>query len=288
LSDRQVAKSDRNSELALRVISALVLIAGALAASVVGGYVFAALCAVGGALVLYEFLDIVRSIAPRLRIFAYAAYFATLLTWYLQDIRVALVVAGACAAIAGIMEFSQRGSVWMSAGLCYALAPAMALVQLRGDGTEPLLALLFLFAAVWGADTLAYFAGRAIGGPKLAPAISPNKTWSGFFGGLFGSVAATMAVIAMFGYNVGWKGILIALLLGLVASIGDLFESWIKRRFGRKDSGAIIPGHGGVLDRIDGLIFAATLAWLTGWTFGGAPFTPGDTGRVLVGAITSP
>jgi phosphatidate cytidylyltransferase len=223
-----------------------------------------------------------------MQVFTYAAYFGTLFAWYLQDARLALTIAGSCAAIALFAEMAMRRSFWASAGLCYAVLPVVALVQLRGSGSEGLLALLFVFAAVWGADTLAYFVGRSVGGPKFAPTISPNKTWSGFAGGLAGAIVATVAVILIFGHKITWNGIMVALLLGFVASMGDLFESWIKRRFGRKDSGAIIPGHGGVLDRIDGLIFAAILAWLLGWTFGGAPFTPGDTGSVLAGLVASP
>jgi phosphatidate cytidylyltransferase len=287
LTNSQAAKPHRSSELALRTISALVLIAVALGASAVGGPIFVFLCTVGGALVLFEFLNIVRSIPTAMQVYLYSAYFGTLFAWYLQDARLALTIAAACAAVALITEWALRRSSWAAAGLCYAVLPVVSLIQLRGSGPEGLLALLFVFAAVWGADTLAFFTGRTIGGPKLAPAISPNKTWSGFIGGLAGAVIATVAVVTIYGYRITWGGVLLALLLGFVASFGDLFESWIKRRFGRKDSGAIIPGHGGVLDRIDGLIFAAILAWLIGWTFGGAPFTPGNTGSVLASIFAS-
>ncbi len=152
-------------------------------------------------------------------------------------------------------------------GVPYLALPVLALVMLRA-GDCGLAVVLVLFAMVWSADTLAYFAGRAFGGPKLAPRISPNKTWSGFLGAVAGgALAGLLAGLAM---GQGTVRLLLAgALAGAVEQLGDLFESAAKRRFGVKDSGQIIPGHGGVLDRVDGLMAAAVLVLALGVLVGG-------------------
>ncbi|MGA9009357.1 MAG: phosphatidate cytidylyltransferase, partial [Xanthobacteraceae bacterium] len=125
-------------------------------------------------------------------------------------------------------------------------------------------ALLFLFAVVWATDIFAYLVGRSIGGPLLWPRLSPNKTWSGAFGGFLGGVAAGVAVAYASGGTRGAVAGALAFALSLVAQCGDLFESAIKRRFGVKDTGHLIPGHGGVMDRLDGFLVAALAAVLIG------------------------
>lgn len=149
---------------------------------------------------------------------------------------------------------------WGLAGILYAAAMYFAVLTLRSSTRFGFEAILFLFAIVWATDILAYFAGRAIGGPKLAPRISPNKTWSGMIGGLAGGVASGMALAALFGIPPSFRIALVALVLSLAAVGGDLFESAFKRRFQVKDTGHIIPGHGGFMDRLDGFIVAAWLA----------------------------
>jgi phosphatidate cytidylyltransferase len=130
--------------------------------------------------------------------------------------------------------------------------------------------MLFLFATVWATDILAYFVGRAIGGPKLAPSISPGKTWSGAIGGAVAGAAAGLVVAAAMGSaSLAWIG-LIAIVLSVVSQAGDLFESSVKRRNGVKDSGSLIPGHGGVMDRVDGLVAAAFALYVIGWLTGSA------------------
>jgi phosphatidate cytidylyltransferase len=150
--------------------------------------------------------------------------------------------------------------IWASSGLLYAGALLTAPIILRRDHGLGLAAILFVFALVWATDIAGYFAGRAIGGPKLAPKISPNKTWSGAVGGAIGAVIAGIAVAKMFGLGNAVAIGFVALLLSGIAQAGDLFESSIKRRFGAKDAGKLIPGHGGVMDRLDGFIAAATVA----------------------------
>jgi len=149
------------------------------------------------------------------------------------------------------------GFGWQLAGFVYALLPALALLWIRDRSPIGIELLMWVFITTWSVDIGAYFAGRGIGGPRLAPAISPNKTWAGLIGG--------MAAAAVFGGLWAWllelPSILIWLTLpfALGAQVGDLFESWLKRRAGVKDSGNWLPGHGGALDRLDGLVVVAVL-----------------------------
>ncbi len=169
-------------------------------------------------------------------------------------VGVALLASGAC----GSHPFLS------AAGVMYAGAAAVALVTLRGDPALGLLAVLFLFLVVWTNDIMAFVCGRAIGGPKLWPAISPNKTWAGFIGGVVSSALAG----AVFAMTVAGASPLrlavIAAALGAVALGGDLAESALKRRFGVKDASDIIPGHGGVMDRMDGIVAVAVVAAVLG------------------------
>jgi phosphatidate cytidylyltransferase len=148
----------------------------------------------------------------------------------------------------------------VAAGVLYAGAGLVAPVLLRADPEFGFAALILLFAVVWGTDIFGYFAGRAIGGPKLWPRVSPKKTWAGAIGGALAAVVAAMVIAAALGLaNVRAIGI-VALLLSIVSQAGDLMESAIKRRFGAKDAGHLIPGHGGLMDRLDGFVAAAFAA----------------------------
>ena len=157
-----------------------------------------------------------------------------------------------------------RRPAWAAGGVVYAGALLLAPALLRGDPDWGLTALLFLFAIVWTTDIFAYFCGRAIGGPLLWPSVSPKKTWSGAVGGLVGGVAAGVAVA--YASGIGRLGIVgvMALVLSVLAQAGDLFESAVKRRFGAKDASHLIPGHGGLMDRLDGFLVAALAALLIG------------------------
>lgn len=153
--------------------------------------------------------------------------------------------------------------VWRLTGLLYVAVPCACLVWLRNkeEGAFLVLAVLLI---IWATDIGAYFAGRGIGGPKLAPAISPNKTWAGLGGGMV-AAAITAAITTSFSPFPTALGsaLLIGALLAVLGQGGDLFESWLKRRAGVKDSGNIIPGHGGLLDRVDGLVLSVPVfAWL--------------------------
>ena len=147
----------------------------------------------------------------------------------------------------------------LAAGLIY-LAPAvLALIWMRDDALVGRGNVLFVVLVVWASDIGAYLAGRMIGGPRLAPAVSPGKTWSGALGGLC-SVALVGVAASSLGGGTPVHGALMGALLGIASQIGDLLESVVKRRFGVKDSGWLIPGHGGLLDRLDGMLVAAALA----------------------------
>ncbi len=176
----------------------------------------------------------------------------------------------AAAAVAVLWEWlrlvakARNRLIWIFAGICYAGIILLAPVSLRGDPRYGLSAIVFIFALVWATDIVAYFVGRAIGGPKLAPAISPNKTWSGAFGGTAGAlVVAAVTAHYVQGSSMGAL-MIVAFALSVVSQIGDLGESALKRRFGVKDTSQLIPGHGGVMDRLDGFWAASLLALIIG------------------------
>jgi phosphatidate cytidylyltransferase len=158
---------------------------------------------------------------------------------------------------------------WMVAGLVYAGVLLLAPVILRRDPAYGFVAILFLFAVVWGTDIAAYFAGRAIGGVKLWPAVSPNKTWSGAIGGALAGVAAGLTVLKSAGLDIAPLLVLVALGLSVASQAGDLIESALKRHFGAKDASQLIPGHGGLMDRLDGFLTAVLAAVMVGLLRGG-------------------
>jgi phosphatidate cytidylyltransferase len=157
----------------------------------------------------------------------------------------------------------------VAGGIPYAGALAMGPIILRSDGEQGFLAVLFLFAVVWTTDIGAYFVGRALGGPKLVPWISPNKTWAGAIGGLLASVLVALVVAKMAALTSLFVLAMVAVVLSVLAQAGDLFESFLKRRFDAKDSSHLIPGHGGLMDRLDGFVTASVAAAVIGLARGG-------------------
>ena len=170
----------------------------------------------------------------------------------------ALLLAFLAAAAAGLIAHLVSASpFWTVLGVLYLSIPLLALVWLRALPDVGLVMILWLFLVVWTTDVMAYVVGRKVGGPKLAPSISPGKTWSGLCGGMAGAaVVAGLMSTFMEPFHL-LPSIVLALGLAVVAQIGDLAESAMKRQAGVKDSGGLIPGHGGLFDRIDGLLFAA-------------------------------
>jgi phosphatidate cytidylyltransferase len=158
--------------------------------------------------------------------------------------------------------------VWLITGVTYLIICGLCLIWLRQSDDTGLIVVCWLFALVWGTDSGAYLAGSTIGGPKLAPRISPKKTWAGLIGGIVTAAGIGYLAYRYFGASdSAVRIVMISIALAVVSQIGDLIESHAKRHFGVKDSGSIIPGHGGVLDRIDGLAAAAIGAGVARWAF---------------------
>jgi phosphatidate cytidylyltransferase len=176
------------------------------------------------------------------------------------------------AAIGVLWEWARMSSLrplWLAAGVIYAGVFLVSLLSLRNDPRFGLVALIWLFALIWTADIVAYFTGRAFGGPKLWPSVSPNKTWSGALGGTIGGLIAGAATLAAAGISLRPLHAVVMLAVVIAAQLGDLMESAIKRRFGVKDSSQLIPGHGGLMDRCDSLAAAAAVALAIGWARAG-------------------
>lgn len=262
------------SQLGQRVVTGMVLVAVAVAALWAGGYSFAVLAA-AAVLVMFTEWTTMHRLPLLLRRLGLAVLAAVVwVTAVMGTPAEALMLLGGGAGLIGLFagRMVKGGGRPMALGLLYCGLPAVALIWLRGTSWG-FYATLFVMAVVWGADVAAYFTGRAVGGPRLAPAISPNKTWSGAAGGLVGAlvVAGVLALIWP-GYANGagiGRLVLLALPLAVLSILGDLFASGLKRRAGVKDSGKLLPGHGGVIDRLDGLVPAAVAGAgafaLTGW-----------------------
>jgi phosphatidate cytidylyltransferase len=265
------------SDLPTRFVAGVLMIGVALAAATLGGWWFRALVAAAAAVMLIEWADMQRVA----RIWAYAAAVLAAaallgLAEYLYPAGEALIeVEGAdlapnwlafgVLAGLGVVIGGASRSLKMGWGFLYVAIPAFALLCLSWIWE---VLVFWVFAVTWAVDIFAYFAGRTIGGPKLAPAISPNKTWAGLIGGMIGAGLAGWLVASYFEMEAFF--LWMAAPMGLAAQIGDLYESWEKRRAGIKDSGSLLPGHGGVLDRLDGLLavsIVTTLLLMAGfWT----------------------
>jgi phosphatidate cytidylyltransferase len=255
--------------LALRVASALVLAPLAIAVVWLGDWPFALFWAIAAVAVLWEWLTLV--VGPRYPMMVASsagalAVAAMVGSWHHPITAILLIGLGALAATV----FAPRERrFWITAGIGYAGCMLLAPILLRADAAYGFSAMILLFAVVWSTDIFAYFAGRALGGPKLAPHISPKKTWSGAIVGTAGAILVAVAVAGFLGTLDKGTIAVVALSLSIMAQLGDLFESWIKRRFGAKDASHLIPGHGGVMDRLDGFWAAAVAGCLVGVLHGG-------------------
>jgi phosphatidate cytidylyltransferase len=260
------------SNLQQRVISAIVMATLTLGLTWLGGLPFRLFSAGIAALIFYEWTRMARAGSDAALGFlpeALILIFVGALIGGLPALWLLLLVA-ILVAIAAIAARIKGAAPWEAPGLAYATLSGFSLAYLRDDNHSGLIAILFLFAVVWATDIAAYFVGRAVGGPKLAPSISPGKTQSGALGGAAGGVIAGLLLAISAGAgNLVQLG-LVALALSIVSQVGDLFESWVKRRHGAKDSSNLIPGHGGVMDRVDGLVAAALALYVMGWIAAGA------------------
>lgn len=266
--------AERDPGLRLRVLSALVLAPVAVALVVVGGWSFVGLVVAVVALMALEWgrLSTTRFGPWYGRIAGTTALAigvgACLLAASGQP-KAALAVLLIGAALAGLLTGVIGGpGRWIGLGVGYVGLPALALIWLRALPEFGLSMVLWLLLVVWVTDTAAYFAGRRIGGPRLAPAISPGKTWSGLCGGIIGAALAGAGAAWMLDGTRLPQAAGLGAVLAIVAQAGDLVESALKRSAGVKDSGSLIPGHGGVLDRVDGLWFAAPALALAGLVIG--------------------
>jgi phosphatidate cytidylyltransferase len=245
--------------LALRIASAAVLGPAAIAASWAGGPVFAGLVAFLCVLMAFEWARMIEraELTPVFFALGLGGALALILAAAEQYQLAFVVCAISGAAAAACALKGSRKSAWAAFGAVYFMAPSVALVWLRENADDGRGFLLLLFAIVWGADTGGYVAGRLVGGPKLSPKISPAKTWAGAVGGLVaGGLAAGLSAPLLFGAAANVGHVAMGASLGLASILGDMAESAFKRNFGIKDMSGFIPGHGGVLDRLDGMIFA--------------------------------
>jgi phosphatidate cytidylyltransferase len=240
------------SNLATRALVGVVLIAVALGAVYAGGFGFGVLVAFGCLMMFTEWAQMF--LIPRgWRLAGMTVLAISLAMAQIEQPLIAIASLGAGAGILmlGARPYLRDRATWVASGVLYAGLPGIALIWMRASG-KGLALTLFTLTIVWATDISAYFAGRAIGGAKLAPSISPNKTWAGLFGGMAGAGATGFIVATLCALPLWFAGV--AIVLAAVAQGGDLFESWLKRRVGVKDSGTLLPGHGGVLDRLDGLV----------------------------------
>jgi phosphatidate cytidylyltransferase len=256
-----------SSNLYMRVVAALVLAPLTIVIAWLGGWIWACVVIAAAALLYFEWLMIVGVSGNR---FAAAAGIVALalagvcLMLRRADVAVAVIVAGILFAAA--MTNGRRG--WVASGLVYAAAALVATILVRRDADLGFVALMFVLLVVWVTDIGGYFAGRGIGGPKLWPRVSPKKTWAGAFGGLVLALVIALG-FALLGFGRTVPLLLLGAVLSVVSQLGDLFESAVKRRFDVKDSSHIIPGHGGLMDRLDGFVAAIVFAALGGFMRGG-------------------
>lgn len=260
------------SKLMLRIASAAVLAPIALASAYVGGWLFLILCAIAAAGILWEWMRLVAGRSdPQILAPGLAALLAALALAGMNEAGAAAgmtvigaVLAGVVAAAWPVGCAAAGRGVWAAGGVLYAGVAFLGPALLRRDSELGFVAMLFLAGTVWLTDIFAYSVGRALGGPLLWPQVSPNKTWAGAVGGLAGGVAG--GTLVAYASGIGRLAVVgvIALVLSVLAQAGDLFESAVKRRFGAKDTSRLIPGHGGLMDRLDGFLVAALAALLIG------------------------
>jgi phosphatidate cytidylyltransferase len=249
------------ADLKPRLIAGIVLAVLAGGAAWAGSSLFALLVLAIALLMSWEWARVVRggAIDATLVVHAVSVVMAVALGANgLAALGLSAVLAGTFIVIA--LELGEH-ALLSAAGVLYTGLPSVALLWFRGGEPWGLWAILFLFAVVWSTDTVAYASGRLIGGPKLMPMVSPNKTWAGFIGG----VAAAALAGSLFHLPTGSSPYILGLIglgLGVVSQAGDLAESALKRAFGVKDASALIPGHGGFMDRADGIVAAAVVAAL--------------------------
>jgi phosphatidate cytidylyltransferase len=260
-----VAEQGRN--LLMRILAAAVLAPAAIVMAYAGGWLWTALVTLAVIGLYVEWLMIVGAVGQR-RVLASGitalAIAGLLLAFGRLDTALLVLAVG----LAGVALLSPERRIWTAAGFFYAASAEIASVLVRLDRAEGFAALILVLLVVWVTDIGGYFAGRGIGGPKLWVRVSPKKTWAGAIGGFVASLVVAAGFAAL---GLGKTGplVLLGAVLSIISQLGDLFESAVKRRFGVKDSSHIIPGHGGLLDRLDGFVAAIVVAAIFGILRGG-------------------
>jgi phosphatidate cytidylyltransferase len=250
-----------------RCIMAAILAPILLLCIFVGGILFTALMIGGAYLALNEWLALTQKDLPdRVKYAYYGTAILSILLTYFLPLKMTLLTLVAWPFL--INELAKRDNFaitkWTIGGVIYIALPVMSIVWLRKNGymfsmEYQWAACALLFLMTWAVDTGAYLLGRELGGPKIAPSISPSKTWSGLAGGMAASAVTSCFLAGIWQFHYWGVYLVLGLFMAIVAQAGDFFESWVKRRAGVKDSGTLIPGHGGILDRVDGLLAAAPI-----------------------------
>ena len=260
-------------------MSGIVLAVAAFAVNWWGGLAFAVFFGLVTVLIYKEWVGIVGEqpfgIPASL---GYCAILTSLVTLVLGYWQASLIFPLIGAGFLMVARCSYPYARWCASGILYASGFGFAILTLRQDADYGFAAILILFAVVWGTDVAAYFVGKSLGGPKLWPRISPKKTWSGSLGGLVGGSAFALFIAYLLHINPTVKLTLLLAGLSIVSQLGDLGESHMKRLFNVKDSSNLIPGHGGVMDRVDGLLVAVVCAAIIGLIFS-------DIGSVATGFL---
>ncbi|WP_312015670.1 phosphatidate cytidylyltransferase [Bradyrhizobium liaoningense] len=251
-----------SSNLVMRVIAALVLAPLAIALAYAGGWLWAFLVTLVSIGLFVEWLVVVGAGQVALTAAGTVALAAMGFCIAFGALRTAVICGCIGFVVVVLLAKGKRG--WAAMGFVYAAAALLASILVRQDPVNGFVALMFVLLVVWATDIGGYFAGRGIGGPKLWPRVSPKKTWAGAFGGFAASLVVASGFAAS-GLGKAVPLIVLSAVLSVVSQAGDLFESAVKRRFGVKDSSHLIPGHGGLMDRLDGYIAAIAVAWIFGF-----------------------
>ena len=262
------AVAERGSRnLMTRVIVAMVLAPAAVAIAYAGGWMWTALVTLAAIGLYVEWLMIVGA-GRKTGVVASGVIALAIAGLCLTLGRIDASLGASALGLVAVALFSPERRSWIATGFFYAAAAEIGSVLVRLDQAWGFVALMLILLVVWVTDIGGYFAGRGIGGPKLWPRVSPKKTWAGAVGGFAASLLVAEAFVA-FGLGDTGPTLLLGAVLSIVSQLGDLFESAVKRRFGVKDSSHIIPGHGGLLDRLDGYVAAVVLAAIFGFLRGG-------------------
>lgn len=259
----------RWGDLRLRVLSAAVLAPLALLCIWFGGIAFTGMVTLISIGLGYEWLMLCGAPRSTVTIALFAGLPLAVIATGLANPLLGLLILVLATVAAGGVARGISAPCPMALGIPYLGLGAVALTWLRQSSDAGGVNVIVLLLVVWGSDIGAYMVGRAIGGPRLAPSISPGKTWSGAIGGLVAAGAVGLVASMLLGRgSLFWRPVAFAVLIGLVSQAGDLFESLLKRHFGVKDSGTLIPGHGGLLDRLDAVLTAAPAAALLALVLG--------------------